>query len=62
MGSKAFAVQQDVSEVDGLAGTVEKVVEALGPIDILVNNAAIADVVPIISSNASSSSRHSVST
>ena len=47
LGGKSCALQQDVSDIEMLEATVARVVAALGPIDILVNNAAIADLVPI---------------
>lgn len=41
-GGKALAVQADVTKQDQIESLVEKVTEALGPIDTLVSNAAIS--------------------
>ena len=42
LGSKAIAVQTDVSISEDVAGMVERVKKELGPADILVNNAGTA--------------------
>lgn len=42
VGSKSLAVQADISDLDAVASMVRSVRESLGPIDLLVNNAAIA--------------------
>jgi NAD(P)-dependent dehydrogenase (short-subunit alcohol dehydrogenase family) len=42
-GVRAFAVKADVSDPDAVRRMCVAVREALGPVDILVNNAAIAD-------------------
>ena len=39
IGGKAFAIQNDVKELDSLEKTVEQALSALGGLDILVNNA-----------------------
>ena len=46
-GGKALAVQGDASDPKSAAAAVEQVVKAAGGLDILVNNAAIAEVGPI---------------
>jgi 3-oxoacyl-[acyl-carrier protein] reductase len=46
-GSKAVAVQADLSNPDSIGALVEKVARELGPIDILVNNAGIYEFNPI---------------
>jgi 3-oxoacyl-[acyl-carrier protein] reductase len=43
-GGGAIAVGADVSKADAVAAMVERAVSALGPIDILINNAGIAIV------------------
>jgi 2-hydroxycyclohexanecarboxyl-CoA dehydrogenase len=45
-GGKAVAVQADISKRDQVEAAVAKVREALGPITVLVNNAAIVDFTP----------------
>jgi gluconate 5-dehydrogenase len=47
MGRRAFALQQDVGDLETLADTVDKVISEFGKLDILVNNAGIADLVPL---------------
>lgn len=42
LGRKAVAVQADVSRAQEIAGMMRQVEASLGPVDILVNNAAIA--------------------
>ena len=44
MGRKAIAVKMDVADLDEVKKGVEKVKEELGPVDILVNNAAFGIV------------------
>ena len=46
-GGRAVAVGADVSRAKEVAGMVEKVISALGPVDILINNAGIAITKPI---------------
>jgi len=43
LGVRAFAVKADVSDPDSARSMVEAVREALGLVDVLINNAAIAD-------------------
>lgn len=47
MGRRSITVQADVSSADEIARLVRSVEEQLGPIDILVNNAAIGQPKPI---------------
>jgi 3-oxoacyl-[acyl-carrier protein] reductase len=44
MGGRAVATAADVSQATAVAGMVDHVVSALGPIDILINNAGMAIV------------------
>jgi NAD(P)-dependent dehydrogenase (short-subunit alcohol dehydrogenase family) len=47
-GREAIAVQADISSHDDRARMVAETVEALGPIDILVNNAAVTWFLPFL--------------
>ncbi|WP_340301337.1 L-iditol 2-dehydrogenase [Roseobacter sp. HKCCD5988] len=47
LGSKAFAVEMDVTSQSSIDTAVEAVIGALGQIDILINNAAIFSAAPI---------------
>ena len=44
MGQKAIAVKMDLADLDEVQAGIKKVEEALGPVDILVNNAAFGIV------------------
>ena len=46
-GGKAIAVQANLADPDAIGPLIDKVVKALGPIDVLVNNAGIYDFGPI---------------
>ena len=48
MGVKAVAVQGDISQQDQVERMVAEVADALGPIDVLVNNAAFTDTGPFL--------------
>jgi citronellol/citronellal dehydrogenase len=47
-GGRALAVQADLADPDQRAALIERVVEGLGPIDVLVNNAAVTWFTPIM--------------
>ena len=47
-GDKAFAVALDVTKTASIEAAVERVVQRWGGVDILVNNAAIFDMAPIV--------------
>src|SRR5690242_9870349 len=47
-GGKALAVQADLSDPAQRAALVDRVVDGLGPIDVLVNNAAVTWFTPIM--------------
>jgi len=47
-GGKAIACIGDASSEDGIAASLGKTRDELGPVTILVNNAAICDVVPFL--------------
>jgi NAD(P)-dependent dehydrogenase (short-subunit alcohol dehydrogenase family) len=46
-GGRGIAVQADLSEPADRAGLIDQVVERLGPIDVLVNNAAVTFFTPV---------------
>ena len=46
LGRRSLAIQLDVSDVAALAGAIDTVVQEMGRLDALVNNAAIAELVP----------------
>lgn len=48
LNGKAFAVSLDVTKMDSIKAMVEQVVARAGGIDILVNNAAVFDLAPIV--------------
>ena len=48
LGNSAIAVELDVTKQDSIDAAVAKTVEALGRIDILINNAALFTAAPIV--------------
>lgn len=48
LGSSAIAVHMDVSSKASISAAVDSVVSQLGGIDILINNAALFDLAPIV--------------
>ncbi|HEX5418046.1 MAG TPA: SDR family NAD(P)-dependent oxidoreductase [Chloroflexota bacterium] len=48
MGRRAIAVLADVSKGDQVARMVETVERDLGPIDVLVNNAGVESIIPVL--------------
>lgn len=48
LGSKALAVRLDVTNQESIDAAVAKTVEKFGGIDILINNAALFDLAPIV--------------
>lgn len=48
IGKSAFAVHMDVSKLESITSAVDEVVAKAGQIDILVNNAALFDMAPIV--------------
>jgi NAD(P)-dependent dehydrogenase (short-subunit alcohol dehydrogenase family) len=47
-GGTAHSVQVDVADPDALRAAISEVVDVLGPVDILVNNAALFTVKPLV--------------
>ena len=48
IGPKAFAIRLDVADQSSIDGAVNEVEKRVGPIDVLVNNAALFDMAPIV--------------
>lgn len=48
IGPRAFAVHMDVSKLDSITKAVDAVLAKAGQVDILVNNAALFDLAPIV--------------
>jgi NAD(P)-dependent dehydrogenase (short-subunit alcohol dehydrogenase family) len=47
LGAPALALTMDVTDADQVARGVREVTDALGPVDVLVNNAGIAEAAPL---------------
>ena len=54
LGRRSLAVQADVSKKVDVDNMVQRVVDELGPVDILVNNAAIIEFSPLIETDEAS--------
>jgi galactitol 2-dehydrogenase len=48
IGPKAFAIHMDVSKLVSITNAVDEVVARTGQVDILVNNAALFDMAPVV--------------
>lgn len=48
IGCQSFSVRLDVGAIDGIEGTILKAAERTGRIDILINNAGIFDMAPLL--------------
>jgi NAD(P)-dependent dehydrogenase (short-subunit alcohol dehydrogenase family) len=57
-GTAALAVVLDVMDPDSVTGAVARTVESLGPIDVLVNNAGIAESAPFVRTAPEAWDRH----
>lgn len=58
LGAKALALQLDVTDAAATAPAVKAVTDALGPIDVLVNNAGIAESAPFVKTDPALWERH----
>lgn len=58
LGAKALALQLDVTDAAAAAPAVKTVTDALGPIDVLVNNAGIAESAPFVKTDPALWERH----
>lgn len=45
-GRRAFAIQHDIANIDGIPAVVDAIHNEVGPIDILINNAGVAFLEP----------------
>jgi NAD(P)-dependent dehydrogenase (short-subunit alcohol dehydrogenase family) len=57
-GGRALALALDVTDPDGVARAVRHVVEALGPVGVLVNNAGLAESAPFLKTDLALWERH----
>ncbi|MEM8581223.1 MAG: SDR family NAD(P)-dependent oxidoreductase, partial [Pseudomonadota bacterium] len=48
IGPDALAVQMDVTDTDSIDRAISQISEAFGPIDVLINNAAVFTAAPIV--------------
>lgn len=58
LGAEACAIALDVTEPDAVATAVRQVAATLGPVDVLVNNAGIAESAPLLKSDLAHWERH----
>jgi 3-hydroxybutyrate dehydrogenase len=58
LGTKALALELDVGDADAVTRAIRDVRAALGPVDVLVNNAGIAESAPLARTDPSSWDRH----
>jgi 2-hydroxycyclohexanecarboxyl-CoA dehydrogenase len=57
-GRRALPLQLDVTDADSITGAVERTTRELGPIDVLVNNAGVAESAPFVKTDADFWDRH----
>ncbi len=58
LGAPALPLTLDVADPDAVAATVRGVEAGLGPVDVLVNNAGIAESAPLVRTDLASWERH----
>ncbi len=58
LGTKACAIDLDVADPDAVMAAVRQAAAALGPVDVLVNNAGIAESAPLARSDLAHWERH----
>ncbi len=58
MGGDAVAIQADLSDLKQIAPLIEGTIKAFGKLDILVNNAAVADPLPLESCDPAHYAKH----
>ena len=57
-GSRALALKLDVTDADAIARVVAEVTTSLGPVDVLVNNAGVAEAAPLARTDLALWQRH----
>ncbi len=57
-GSRALALTLDVTDADAIARVVAEVTTSLGPVDVLVNNAGVAEAAPLARTDLALWQRH----
>ena len=58
LGAEALALQLDVTDASAIAPAVKAVSDALGPVDVLVNNAGIGESAPFVKTDPALWERH----